>query len=92
MKVSTLSEKQIKTNIKRREKLLSDLNSMLPFCRGSLHKFGKIQTPKKTKKLKIFYCKKCGAKMKNRGFEKRLFVSQLGDIIYKRRYFTCGYS
>ena len=39
MKVSTLSEKQIKTNIKRREKLLSDLNSMLLFCRGSLHKF-----------------------------------------------------
>lgn len=39
MKVPKLTEKQINTNIKRREILLSDLNSMLPFCRGSLHKF-----------------------------------------------------
>ena len=39
MKVLTLSEKQIKINIRQRVKLLSELNSMLPFCRGSLHKF-----------------------------------------------------
>ena len=39
MKVTKLTEKQINTNIKQKEILFSDLNSMLPFCRGSLHKF-----------------------------------------------------
>jgi len=39
MKISILTEKESKAIIKQREKLFSDLNSMLPFCRGSLHKF-----------------------------------------------------
>jgi len=39
MKISILTEKETKAIIKQREKLFSDLNSMLPFCRGSLHKF-----------------------------------------------------
>ncbi len=48
-------------------------------------------------KIEKHYCEECGSVMKNRGFEKKLFVSQLGDIRYSRRYYVCpnchsGYS
>ncbi len=48
-----------------------------------------INEEARLEKIEKNCCEKCGTKMKNRGFEQRLFVSQLGDIIYKRRYFSC---
>jgi len=48
-------------------------------------------------KIEKCSCAVCGTVMKSRGFEKKLFVSQLGDIRYSRRYYVCpnghgGYS
>ena len=49
-----------------------------------------INEKARQEKIEIYHCEKCAAKMKNRGFERKLFVSQLGDIILNRRYFTCS--